>query len=140
MTKSVLPILQRPGTSGKENSPHKAPQLPFPTHHKAIVKAWQKAELHVAPLCPSAGSCCLYAVPAGEKGLLWGHVSPGRITAGLGLLAADIARSLHAAALLHPHTQSAAGAGPGEPPHSNKTSKSIRKCSHPTPGETQNLE
>ncbi|EOB05469.1 hypothetical protein Anapl_13377 [Anas platyrhynchos] len=29
------------------------------------------------------------------------------------------------------------GAGP---PHSNKTSKSIRKCSHPTPGANQNLE
>jgi len=47
----VLPIIQPPGTSRQENSPHKAPQLPFPTHHKARGKAWQEAELHVAQLC-----------------------------------------------------------------------------------------
>jgi len=137
----VLPIIQPPGTSRQENSPRKAPQLPFPTHHKARGKAWQEAELHVAQLCVLLLVSAVSMLSQQARKACCGAVSPLEGSRqGWGCLLQASFGPCTPPRCSVPHTQSAAGAGPGEPPHSNKTSEGIRKCFHPTPGVTQNLE
>lgn len=127
-------------------------QLPFQTHHKDSGKGWQAAAVPHSAQPRVFG--LLQVIPAGDKSLC----SPRRDvpacqqqemvdTAGCGCQRVRSAPRALSTTMLLAHLACKAstaclrvltvGAGP---PHSNKTSKSIRKCSHPTPGANQNLE